>query len=190
VSHFPGSADRGADRDPVLATAVHGSLSLFEHEVYSAYRVKHMNSDERFSIGELSKATGVRVVTIRYYEHVKLMPAPPRTEGNYRIYRLEHLRRLQFVRRCRDLGFTLDQLRDLLRLSVQSRRRCSGIDRITDNHLKQIEAKIADLRRLAAQVRRIRNGCPGKGRIADCRILAALWPSAEKRLRGSSGRPT
>jgi len=69
------------------------------------------------------------------------MPTPTRTERNYRIYRLEHLHRLQFVRRCRDLGFTLNQLRDLLRLSVESRRRCSGIDRITENHLKEIEAK-------------------------------------------------
>ena len=147
-----------------------------------------MNSNERFSIGELSKATGVKVVTIRYYEHVKLMPAPPRTEANYRIYRLEHLRQLQFVRRCRDLGFTLDQLRDLLLLSVQSRRRCSGIDRITKNHLKEIEAKIADLQRLASQLRRIKNGCPGKGRIADCRILAALSPFKGKSLRAHTGR--
>jgi len=148
--------------------------SLFKHEVYSSYSVKHMNSNERFSIGKLSKAAGVKVVTIRYYEHVKLMPEPARTEGNYRIYKREHLHRLQFVRRCRDLGFTLDRLRDLLRLSVQSRRKCSGIDRITENHLREIEAKIADLRRLAAQLRRIKNGCPGKGRTADCRILAAL----------------
>ncbi|MGC1907801.1 MAG: helix-turn-helix domain-containing protein [Candidatus Acidiferrum sp.] len=149
---------------------------MFEHEAYSAYRVKRMNSIERFSIGELSKATGVKVVTIRYYEHVKLMPVPPRTEGNYRIYRREHLHRLQFVRRCRDLGFTLDQLRDLLRLSIQSGRRCSGIDRITKNHLREIEGKIADLQRLAVELRRIKNCCPGKGRIADCRILAALTP--------------
>jgi DNA-binding transcriptional MerR regulator len=132
----------------------------------------------------MSKATGVKVVTIRYYEQVKLMPVPSRTLGNYRVYRREHLNRLQFVRRCRDLGFTLDQLRDLLRLSVQSRERCSGIDRITENHLKDIENKISDLRRLAAQLRRIKNGCPGKGRVADCRILAALTPSqTEKATR-------
>src|SRR5580692_7394875 len=157
-------------------TTAHVSLSLFKHEVYSDYRVKRMNSNERFSIGELSKATGVKVVTIRYYEHVNLMPAPPRTRANYRVYSREHLHRLQFVRRCRDLGFTHDQLRDLLHLSVQSRMRCSGIDRITENYLNDIEARIADLRRLAAQLRRIKNGCPGKGRIADCRILAALKP--------------
>ena len=141
-----------------------------------------MNSDKQFSIGQLSKATGVKVVTIRYYEQVKVMPSPPRTAGNYRMYGREHLERLHFVRRCRDLGFTLDQVRNLLRLSVQRRIRCSGIDQITENHLKQIEAKIADLRSLASQLRRIKNGCPGKGRIADCRILAALSPSAGETL--------
>src|ERR1700733_2567516 len=77
-------------------TTAHVSLSLFKHEVYSDYRVKRMNSNERFSIGELSKATGVKVVTIRYYEHVNLMPAPPRTRANYRVYSREHLHRLQF----------------------------------------------------------------------------------------------
>ena len=141
-----------------------------------------MNSDKQFFIGQLSKATGVKVVTIRYYEQVKVMPSPPRTAGNYRMYGREHLERLHFVRRCRDLGFTLDQVRNLLRLSVQWRIRCSGIDQITENHLKQIEAKIADLRSLASQLRRIKNGCPGKGRIADCRILAALSPSAGETL--------
>lgn len=162
--------------------------SFFEHKVYSAYRVKPVNSNERFSIGELSKRTGVKVVTIRYYEHVKLMPAPQRTAGNYRVYRREHLHRLKFVRRCRALGFTHGQLRDLLRFSAQSHRECSGVDRIAEDHLRDIECKIADLRRLAAQLRRINNGCPGKGRIADCRILAALSPSEEKSLRGDAGR--
>jgi DNA-binding transcriptional MerR regulator len=157
-------------------------VSLSEHEVYSSYRVKRMTSAERFSIGKLSKATGVKVVTIRYYEHVKLLPSPPRTAGNYRVYGREHLHRLQFVRRCRDLGFTLDQLRDLLRLSLQSGRQCSGIDRITENHLEEIESKIADLKRLAAQLRHLKDGCPGNGRVANCRILAALLPSAGEKL--------
>jgi DNA-binding transcriptional MerR regulator len=138
-----------------------------------------MNSGNQLSIGELSRASGVKVVTIRYYEQIKLMPTPPRTEGNYRAYKREHLVRLQFIRRCRDLGFTLTQLRDLLHLSTQSRRECSGVDRITEIHLRETERKIADLQRLAGELRRIKNGCPGKGLIADCRILEALSPSAK-----------
>jgi Cu(I)-responsive transcriptional regulator len=143
-----------------------------------------MNSDGRLSIGDLSKKTGVKVVTIRYYEQINLMPAPSRTEGNYRAYQQEDLHRLRFIRRCRALGFTLDQIRDLLHLSTRTRHECSEVDRITANHLKDIERKVADLRRLAAELRRISKRCPGGRLIADCRILEALSP-APKRLRTS-----
>lgn len=132
-----------------------------------------MNLD-RLTIGQLSQRTGVRVVTIRYYEKLKLMPAPLRTRANYRVYDREQLCRLRFIRRCRDLGFTLDQIRELLNLSTQAAKECSRADRITEEHLKEIESKVADLRRLAAELRRIRNCCPGKRLIANCRILEAL----------------
>jgi DNA-binding transcriptional MerR regulator len=155
------------------------AITPFENKAYSNYRVKRMNSGGQLSIGELSRASGVKVVTIRYYEQIKLMPAPPRTEGNYRAYKREHLVRLRFIRRCRDLGFTLTQLRDLLHLSTQSTRECSGVDRITEIHLWETERKIADLKRLAGELRRIKNGCLGKGLIADCRILEALSPAAK-----------
>ena len=132
-----------------------------------------MNLD-KLTIGQLSKQAGVRVVTIRYYEGLKLMPAPPRTQANYRLYDRQQLRRLRFIRRCRDLGFTLGQIRELLKLSTQNAKECSRVDRITEEHLKEIESKVADLRRLAAELRRIKNCCPGKRLIADCRILEAL----------------
>lgn len=133
------------------------------------------------SIGELAKATGVKIVTIRYYEQIKVMPSPSRTEGNYRTYQQEHLHRLQFIRRCRELGFTLDQLRDLLRLCGQAEQACAAVDRITARHLKEIEQRVADLGRLAAELRRLKNRCSGKGCIADCRILEALSQTLQKR---------
>ena len=136
-----------------------------------------MNLEGRLSIGDLSKEAGVKVVTIRYYEQIKLMPAPPRTEGNYRAYKEEHLHRLRFIHRCRSFGFSLDQIRDLLHLSTQPRQKCSEVDRITLNHLKEIERKVADLRRLAAELRRIKRRCPGKSLISNCRILEALSPA-------------
>ena len=139
-----------------------------------------MKHDGPLSIGELGKAAGVKVVTVRYYEQVKLMPAPPRTAGNYRAYKLEHLRRLQFIRRCRDLGFTLDQVRELLRLSTRVVQECSEVNRIVANHLKEIERKIADLKRLAAELRRINDRCPGNVPMADCRILEALSPVSRR----------
>jgi Cu(I)-responsive transcriptional regulator len=135
-----------------------------------------MATHARLTIGELAKATGTKVVTVRYYEQAGLLPAPPRTPGNYRAYGVDHLHRLRFIRRCRDLGFTLDQVRDLLCLSSQEDQACSEVDRITAEHLTEIERKIADLARLANELRRISSQCQGNGRIADCRIIEALSP--------------
>ena len=136
-----------------------------------------MSRDGKLSIGALAKAASVKVVTVRYYEKVRLMPEPPRTDGNYRAYQREHLHRLRFIRRCRDLGFTLDQVRELVQLSLQVKRDCCEVDRITAKHLENIERKIADLKRLAAELRRINRQCPGNRTIANCRILEALSAS-------------
>jgi Cu(I)-responsive transcriptional regulator len=128
------------------------------------------------TIGELAKATDTKVVTVRYYEQAGLLPPPPRTSGNYRSYGADHLHRLRFIRRCRDLGFTLGQVRDLLCLSSQEDQACCEVDQITAAHLTEIELKIADLTRLADELRRISSQCQGTGRIADCRIIEALAP--------------
>ena len=138
-----------------------------------------MNGNERITIGDLAKRTGTKVVTVRYYEQIGLLPVPSRTAVNYRTYSNEHMRRLRFIRRCRDLGFTLDQIRDLLRLSSRKDEECAEVDRITARHLIEVERKIADLRRLARELRRLKNCCQGKGIIADCRIIDALSPSRE-----------
>jgi Cu(I)-responsive transcriptional regulator len=138
-----------------------------------------MKIDGRISIGVLAKETGTKVVTVRYYEQIGLLPVPSRTAGNYRIYSNEHMRRLRFIRRCRDLGFTLDHIRDLLRLSSQKDAECAEVDRITAQHLIEIEQKISDLKRLAKELRRLNNRCQGSGIIADCRIIEALSPSRE-----------
>lgn len=131
---------------------------------------------QRLSIGDLSKATNVKVVTIRYYEQIGLMPVAPRTEGNYRAYKEEHVRRLQFIRRLRDLGFTLEQVRDLLQLASEKDQACAEVDRITSEHLTDVEHKIHDLKKLAAELRRLSRCCHGGGLIADCRIIEALLP--------------
>jgi DNA-binding transcriptional MerR regulator len=137
-----------------------------------------MKKHECVTIGDLAKATDTKAVTIRYYEQAGLLPAPPRTASNYRAYGHGHLARLRFIRRCRELGFTLDQVRDLLRLSSREDYACTDVDRITAEHLSAIETKVADLRRLAGELRRIASRCPGNGRIADCRIIDALSPGA------------
>lgn len=127
-------------------------------------------------IGDLAQATGTKAVTIRYYERAGILPPPRRTRGNYRAYEPEHLDRLRFIRRCRNLGFTLDQVRDLLRLSSEGDRDCAEVDRIAAEHLSAVERKIADLARLAEELRRISSLCRGGGRVADCRIIEALAP--------------
>jgi Cu(I)-responsive transcriptional regulator len=135
-----------------------------------------MPEKSRLTIGDLAKETGTKVVTIRYYEQAGLLPPPERTTGNYRAYELGHLHRLRFIRRCRDLGFSLDQVRDLLRLSSQVDQECCEVDRIAAEHLAAVERKIADLARLADKLRRISSQCQGGGRIGDCRIIDALTP--------------
>lgn len=129
--------------------------------------------DDGTSIGELAKATGTKVVTIRYYEKIGLLPEPPRTRGNYRAYDARHRERLHFIRRCRDLGFALEQVRELLNLSQRTDKDCAAVDRLAVDHLAEIERKIADLRRLENELRRISECCQG-GRIGDCRIIEAL----------------
>ena len=129
---------------------------------------------EHLSIGELSKQTGVKVVTIRYYEQTEVLPAPARTEGNYRTYSQKHVDRLRFIRRCRDLGFSIEQIGDLLRLSSENTESCSDVCTLAERHLATVEEKLADLQRLASELRRISSSCNGKGPMAECRIIGAL----------------
>ena len=131
---------------------------------------------KEMTIGDLARATGVKVVTIRYYEQAGLLPVPPRTEGNYRTYKPDHFRRLQFIRRLRDLGFTMEQVRDLIRLASDRNQACDEVDRMTHEHLVTVEEKIRDLQKLASELRQLSQCCKGGGQIAECRIIEALSP--------------
>ena len=124
-------------------------------------------------IGELGKQSGTLVETIRYYEQVGLMPAPPRTRAGYRAYQPDHLQRLIFLRRCRELGFSIEEIRSLLRLAEQCNQSCATVTRVATQHLADVRAKMADLRRLERGLRVLIDSCAG-GRIADCKILGAL----------------
>jgi len=91
--------------------------------------------DAYLAIGELGRLTNTKVETIRYYERIGLLSAPARTSGNYRAYGAEHLNRLSFIRRSRDLGFSLDQVRALLDLADERERPCEAVDAIARKHL-------------------------------------------------------
>src|SRR3989454_12510198 len=100
----------------------------------------------RMAIGILSKHTGTNVETIRYYERVKLLPAPARSPGGYRLYGTEHLKRLSFIRRARALGFSLEEVRTLLKLADELKRPCPEVRVIAEAHLDDVRAKIDDLK--------------------------------------------
>ncbi len=138
------------------------------------YRVKDM----ALTIGDLGKATGTKTETIRYYERIGLLPKPPRTSGNYRDYGQAELGRLSFIRRARDLGFSLDQVRELLRFSDDLNCDCAGIDRIAEAHLLEVDRKIADLTALRRELKAVIESCDG-GVIAECRIIEALSPEPD-----------
>jgi DNA-binding transcriptional MerR regulator len=145
---------------------------------------------EGFSIGDLSRATETNVETIRYYERIDLMPRPARTAGNYRAYSGAHLGRLSFIRRARSLGFSLDQVRQLLALSDERQRPCDEGDRIARAHLDEVDAKIADLTALRRELASLIRQCGG-GTMNDCRIIEALSPERATRqpLRTAPPRP-
>ena len=125
-------------------------------------------------IGALSKQTGCNVETIRYYERIGLMPPPARSEGGHRLYAEAQARRLGFIRRTRQLGFTLDEVRTLLRLVDGGRYTCAQVKRITVHHLQDVRAKVADLRKIERVLREMATQCAG-GRVPKCPVIDALF---------------
>lgn len=134
------------------------------------------------TIGALARATDTKVETIRYYERERLLPVPARTSGNYRAYGVEHLNRLSFIRRSRDLGFSLDQVRALLNLADQRDRPCEAVDAIALKHLAEVDRKIADLQALRHELDSMITHC--RGTIAECRIIESLSPAANRAEHG------
>ena len=136
-----------------------------------------MSQRAGIQIGELSRRTGCNIVTIRYYEQIALLPAPARSAGRYRVYDTADVRRLAFIRRARELGFTLDEVRTLLSLSADDGQdTCANVREVAERHLADVRAKIADLQAmehvLADAVRRC-----AAGEVPGCPIIEALSTS-------------
>jgi MerR family mercuric resistance operon transcriptional regulator len=124
-------------------------------------------------IGELSRMTGVHIETIRYYEKIKMLPAPGRTTGGHRVYGPQEARILAFIRRGRELGFTLDEIRALLDLGGPGKASCAEVRVIAKRHLEDIHAKITDLTRLERLLGRTVARCSGR-KVPDCPVLDIL----------------
>ena len=124
-------------------------------------------------IGAASNRTGIKVPTIRYYEEIGLLPSPSRTGSNRRLYGDEEIRRLNFIRHARELGFEIDDIRELLAMAAEPQASCHQADSIARSHLAEIDRRIAALEALRGELTRMIDEC-GHGRICDCRIIEAL----------------
>ncbi|KUF10340.1 MerR family transcriptional regulator [Pseudoponticoccus marisrubri] len=130
------------------------------------------------TIGALGRRTGTKVQTIRYYEQIGLMSPPERTEGGQRRYDTAAQDRLAFIRHSRELGFSLEAIRELLELSDSPERSCAQVDAVAQRQLKEVEARIARLESLRRELRRMISECR-TDRVADCRILEVLRDHTE-----------
>ena len=139
----------------------------------------------RLTIGTLSERTGCHIETIRYYERIGLIPRTARSEGGHRLYGEEHVKRLGFIRRSRELGFTLDQVRTLLRLVDGRRYTCAQVKRITVEHLDEIHRKVEDLRTIERVLKDMAIQCDG-GAVPQCPVIDALFDQPPE---AQPGRP-
>ena len=128
---------------------------------------------ENLAIGKLSELSGVNIETIRYYERIRMLPSPPRTPSGRRIYDSTHLRTLAFIRRGRELGFSIADIRALMRLGGPEKATCREVREIAAHHLEDIRAKLDDLRKLERLLARTVAQCSGAS-APDCPVLDIL----------------
>jgi MerR family mercuric resistance operon transcriptional regulator len=130
------------------------------------------------AIGELSRLSGVNIETIRYYERIEVLPSPPRTANGRRVYGPAETRTLAFIRRSRELGFTLDEIRTLLTLSAENGQgACAEVSELATGHLVEVRAKIADLKAMERVLVDAVRRCDA-GKAPGCPLIDALWRSA------------
>lgn len=125
------------------------------------------------TIGVLSRKTGVKVTTIRYYETIGLMGEPERTHSGRRVYAASDVERLKFIRHARNLGFPIESIRAFIELQQDSDKTCAEIDTIAQHHLSDVQSRLVQLRSLEAELQRMVSACAG-GKVTSCKILETL----------------
>lgn len=130
-------------------------------------------SESGLTRGDLARATGCNAETIRYYEKTGLLPDPPRTGAGYRIYSADHVARLRFILRARELGFSMDDIRGLLGLEEANAPTCAEVKARTDRHLTDVRKKIADLKRIEAVLAKTAAQCSGD-EVPECPVLDTI----------------
>ncbi len=135
-----------------------------------------MADKNTFSIGEMSKQTGCKVETIHYYEKIQIMFEPPRTPGGHRMYSLADVKRLNFIRKCRNLGFSLEQVRELLRFIDEPDHYCGEVKAMAMVQYRTVQQKIDELKQLQVALNTMIVQCKGDSyTIEDCPIIDALF---------------
>lgn len=125
------------------------------------------------SIGEAARRSGVKVPTIRFYEQIGLLPSPPRSKGNRRQFDEKDLTRLSFIRHARELGFEIDDIRELLAMTERPQSSCHEADSIAWRHLREVDVRIARLQALRNELQRMVNECD-HGKVCECRVIQIL----------------
>jgi Cd(II)/Pb(II)-responsive transcriptional regulator len=129
---------------------------------------------EQLKIGELAKRTGTLPETIRFYEREGLLPAPARSDGNYRLYAPRHVERMHFIRHCRSLSMTLGEIRQLLSLQDAPEQSCAGVNQLLDRHIDNVATRLSELQALQQQLSALRASCHSTSSTRDCEILHNL----------------
>lgn len=132
---------------------------------------------EEYTRGQLAQKTSCNIETIRYYEKEKLLPKPKRSENGYRLYGHDSLKRLNFIRRCRELGFTVIEIKELLSLVDQNNFTCADISTITKSHIINVKKKVTDLQNILKALQKMTRQC-GSGNSPECPILETLFSSS------------
>ena len=130
-----------------------------------------------YAIGEMSRRTGVKIETVRYYEKIGMMPKPKRSEGGNRLYNTEQLQRLFFIKRCREIGFSQSEIKALLSMVDRDDVTCAEVHSITTDHVADIRQKIKDLRKLEKVLTHMANEC-SQGDLPECPIIEILFTGA------------
>lgn len=138
-------------------------------------------------IGELAARVDCPAETIRYYEREALLPEPSRSQGNYRLYGAQHIERLQFIRHCRSLDMTLDEVRDLLRLRDAPGDNCGEVNALLDKHIGHVAQRISELKKLQTQLTTLRAKCSNAQAVTECGILQGLANLNEDKKRPHPG---
>jgi MerR family mercuric resistance operon transcriptional regulator len=148
-------------------------------------------NDEAFlTRGRLAARTGCNLETIRYYEQVGLLPSPPRSRGGHRLYGEDLVKRLTFIRRTRDLGFSIEEIRGLLRLVDGRKYTCAEVETLAAEHVREIRRKIADLEKLMGVLESMASEC-SRGKVPECPIIDALFdPQTQLPLQSAPSRTT